>query len=226
DLDEEIRATGARVQVPRCGDGARGVVRERGGDLERDPAIDTISSRMDRPEEIGGAGQVLDGELEEKLLTRETRRGLLADRRVVVVAVLDRVVEDRRVRGEPRDRQFPDVAGERPSGEEGARDVVEPEALARVVQLPGSFHRVPFRRAASSSAGMWSVVRIVTSSPAARPRGRPDSRPGRAPRCRETGPYRRRRGSRGGRPPAGAPRAGRRAAWRGRSRSSDYRCRR
>src|SRR6185369_14991021 len=125
----------------------------------RDPAIDAIGSRMDRPEEIGRAGQVLEGEIEEELLTRATLRSLLADRRVVVVAVLDRVVEDRRVRGEPRDRQFRDVAGERPSGEEGARDVVEPETLARVVQLSGRFHRVPFRRAAFSSAGMSYVVR-------------------------------------------------------------------
>ena len=54
---------------------------------------------------------------------------------VVVGAALDRVVEDGRVRGQARDRQLVDVARERAAGEELARDVVEPEALAELVEL-------------------------------------------------------------------------------------------
>src|SRR5213076_2472788 len=152
-LEDLTRAADLFRPIHEATNGVDGWVSlEGGGDLERDPAVDTVRRLVDGPEEIGGAGQILERELEEELLAGEPRRGLLADGRVVVVAVLDRVVEDRRVRGEPRDRQLLHVPGERPAGEEGARDVVEPEALARVVQPLRRLHRVPFCRAASSSA--------------------------------------------------------------------------
>src|SRR4029077_593611 len=51
------------------------------------------------------------------------------------------MVEDRWVRGEARHRQLVDVALERSRGQQVARDVVEPEALAEVVQCRGRFHR-------------------------------------------------------------------------------------
>ena len=47
------------------------------------------------------------------------------------VAVRDRMVEDRRVRGQPGDRQLVDVALQRAAGQQVAGDVVEPEALAQ-----------------------------------------------------------------------------------------------
>ena len=60
---------------------------------------------------------------------------LLADGIVVEVGILDGVVEDRGVRSEPRHRKIVDVAAERPARQEPAGDVVEPEALAEIVQL-------------------------------------------------------------------------------------------
>jgi hypothetical protein len=71
DLDEEVRAAGAAVQVSRGGDGALRVVREIGRDLERYPAVDTVRRLVDRAEEIGGAGQVLERQLEEESLAGE-----------------------------------------------------------------------------------------------------------------------------------------------------------
>ena len=67
---------------------------------------------------------------------------LLADGRVVGRAVLDGVVEDRGVRREPRDRQLVDVLLERSAVEQVAGDVVEPDALAEVVEQLCRFHRV------------------------------------------------------------------------------------
>jgi hypothetical protein len=53
---------------------------------------------------------------------------------VVGAALADRVLEDRRVRGETGDRELGDVARERAVVEHLARDVVDPQALPEVVQ--------------------------------------------------------------------------------------------
>jgi hypothetical protein len=63
---------------------------------------------VDRREEVGGPAQVLDRQLEEQLLVGQPLAGLAADR-VVVVTRADRLVEDRRVGGEPGDRVRVDV---------------------------------------------------------------------------------------------------------------------
>ncbi len=55
-------------------------------------------------------------------------------------AILDGVVEDRRIRREARDRQLVDVPRQRAGGEQITRDVVEPEALTQIVEFPGSRH--------------------------------------------------------------------------------------
>jgi predicted RNA binding protein YcfA (HicA-like mRNA interferase family) len=50
------------------------------------------------------------------------------------------VIEDCWVRGQPGHRQFVHVAIERATVQQVARDVVEPETLAQVVQQLGSLH--------------------------------------------------------------------------------------
>ena len=50
-----------------------GVVGEQRGDLERDPAVDPVGALVDGQEEVGRSSQVLDGQLEEKLLAGESR---------------------------------------------------------------------------------------------------------------------------------------------------------
>ena len=97
----------------------------------------------DRSKQVGGPGEVLERQVEEQLPRPTCRLELLADGGVVGGAVLDGVVEDRRVRGEPRHRQLVDVAFERAAVQQVAGDVVEPEALAQVVELLVAFMSLP-----------------------------------------------------------------------------------
>ena len=53
---------------------------------------------------------------------------------VIVRAVLDRVIEDRRVRCEPRHRKLVDVVLQRTAIQQLAVDVVEPQALPEIVE--------------------------------------------------------------------------------------------
>ena len=125
-LDEQIGAVGLFVQ--RLGRGHRrlGVVGQQRRHLERHPAIDGGSALVDRREQVGGAREVFDRQLEEQRLVRKAAAHELANFRIVRTAVRDRVVEDGRVRGQAGDRQIVDVALERAAIEQVAGDVVEP----------------------------------------------------------------------------------------------------
>ena len=57
----------------------------------------------------------------------------------------DSVVENRRIGGQPRDREIRDVAFQRAAIEQFARDVVEPDALTQVVQRFSSLHDLTSR---------------------------------------------------------------------------------
>jgi hypothetical protein len=89
---------------------------------------------MDRREQIRGAAEILDGEVEEQTLAGRTAVELPADFRVVAGTVRDGVVEDRGVGGQAGDRQLVDVALQRAAIEQVAGDVVEPQALAEPVE--------------------------------------------------------------------------------------------
>ena len=123
------------------GEGAGRVVGQQGRDLQRDPSVHTVGLIVDRPKQIGGLPEVVQRQLEEQRLARLAFLQFLADGVVVVVTVLEGVVEDRGVRGEPRDRELLDVAAERAAGQQTAGDVVEPEALAHFVEFLGRFHQ-------------------------------------------------------------------------------------
>ena len=107
------------MQLLGRGERAGRVVGQQRRHLQRHPAVHAVRPVVDRPEQVGGPGEVLERQLEEQLLARLALVELLADRGVVGGAVLDGVVEDRRVRGEPRDRQLVDVALERAAGRAG-----------------------------------------------------------------------------------------------------------
>src|SRR5262249_16064178 len=72
--------------------------------------------------------------------SRLALRQLAFDRVVVVFAVLDRVIKDRRVGGQPGDRQLVDVAPEHGRPQQVARDVVKPKALAEIVKCSSCVH--------------------------------------------------------------------------------------
>jgi hypothetical protein len=54
------------------------------------------------------------------------------------------MIEDRRIRGEAGHQQLIDVTLESPAGQQITGDVVEPDALAQIVQPAGRFHHVTF----------------------------------------------------------------------------------
>src|SRR5262249_60689116 len=95
----------------------------------------------------------LERQIEEQLLAGPALVDLLLDGSVVVRAVLDRVVEDGRVRRESRDREVVDVARQRAVLQEVASDVVEPDALALVVQRRRAFHAVISRERVKDPEG-------------------------------------------------------------------------
>src|SRR5437667_2092414 len=152
---------------------------ERRRDLERHPAVDPLRHLVHRAEEVGGLPEIVEGQLEEERLARPPGRRLVANGSVVVLAVRDRAVEDRGVGGESGDRELLHVTREGTAREECTRDVVEPDALARIVESLGCLHASSVARAASSSAG-----RSRARTPAGRDPG--------APRCAGSSEWRRR----------------------------------
>ncbi len=162
DLDEEVVALGLGVQGGGLLDRRLGVVGDQRRDLERAEAVDAGSSLVDRLEEIGRIAQVGERQLEEDPLGRRRAYSLLrdvagaelGDLLVVGVTAGDRLVEDRRVGGEAGDRELVDVALQRAVGQHRAGDVVEPEALAHVVQLRGRLHESSSFAASATFSGV------------------------------------------------------------------------
>lgn len=98
--------------------------------IARATAVNAAGRVVHRSEQVVRALQVFEGEFEEQALTRLTFARLAADRLIVEVGLADRLLEDRRVRGEPGHREVVDVTSQRAAGQQPERDVVKPEALA------------------------------------------------------------------------------------------------
>jgi hypothetical protein len=130
------------VQI--LGDGNRrfGIVRQQRRDFQRNPTVDAAGSVINRPEQVRRLREIIQRELEEEFLSRLAFRELAFDVVVVIAAVLDRVVEDRRIRRQPGDRELVDIAAEHTRPQQVARDVVEPEALAQIVQDSSGLHAI------------------------------------------------------------------------------------
>ena len=135
DLDVEIGPVRRRVQFESGGRGLGGVVDDRRRDLERDEAVGTVGRVEDRAEQVGGAAQVAQCELEEQVLAGTAFARKLGDLVVVEIAGADGLLEDGRVRGQAGDRELVDVALQAAVAEHLAGDVVDPHALAEGVQL-------------------------------------------------------------------------------------------
>src|SRR3954470_1077177 len=136
---------------------------------------------MDRAEEVGRPGQVLQRKLEEQVLPGLALRHFLADPGVIVTAALDGVLEDRRVRGQPGDREIMDVATERAAGQQVARDVVQPDALAGLVKLLGRSHGCSLLGSGDAARTRCGRVRNGTTfGPAGRRSGAAETSVGRS----------------------------------------------
>ena len=139
DLDEDVPRSAA-VQVRRLLLRRLGVVGEQRRHLQRDPAVHPVGSVVLGLEQLRGAPDVGQGELEEDLLRVGPGLAELGDLLVVCIAAADRLVEDRRVRRLPRDGELVDVPLKSPVVEHRPGDRVEPEALTKVVELLRGLH--------------------------------------------------------------------------------------
>src|SRR6266567_7853199 len=108
---------------------------------------------MDRPEQVRRLREVVQREFEEEFLPRLAFRELALDGVVVIAAVLDRVVEDRRIRRQSGDRELVDIAAEHARPQQVARDVVEPEALAQIMQDSSGLHAITSVAPPTSTSG-------------------------------------------------------------------------
>ena len=112
---------------------------------------------MSWEEEIGGLPQILNCQFEEERLARFALFYFLADGAVIVVTVLDRMIEDRRIRSKTRDRQLMNVAFKCTAGQQTAGNVIEPEAVFYFVQfLRGSINFIFSSRTLQCSMGCIS----------------------------------------------------------------------
>jgi hypothetical protein len=142
DLDEEIGFAGAFMEAPRRRQRAVGVVRQQRRHFERNPAVDTVRPREGRLEEVGRPRQIGHGQSEKDLLRRLRRRGFAHDFFVIISAVFYGMIEDRRVRGKPGERELVDIAAQGAIVQQSSRDIVEPETLSDVMQRFCGFHDV------------------------------------------------------------------------------------
>ena len=112
-----------------------GVVRQQRRHLERNPAVKSFGRVEHRAKQVGRHGEVFQCPRKEQLLGRFMAPRQPRDRLVVEAAVGNGVFEDRRVRRQPGHRPLGDVARESPAHQHFAADVVDPDALAHVVQF-------------------------------------------------------------------------------------------
>ncbi|GAB0113684.1 hypothetical protein AcidC75_12080 [Acidisoma sp. C75] len=160
DLDEEVRLGGLGVQFLRLLHRRLRVIGEERGDFERDETIHRAAALVDRQEEISGAREILDGEVEEQRLALVAGIELAVDLGIVPAALGDGVVEDRRVGGEAGHRLGLDIALERAAIEQVSGDVVEPQALAEGVEVMRSCRS---HESVSFLACRGGASRLVTS---------------------------------------------------------------
>ena len=138
DLDEKVGLAAALMQTARS---CQRAGRCRGPAEARPPAT---PSRPRRRSARGSAGTARRRWADPLTPARRTApRAILPQApsgrcRRRSRAVLDGVIEDRRVRGEPGHRELVDIALQRAAIQQLTGDVVEPEALAEVVELSWS----------------------------------------------------------------------------------------
>jgi hypothetical protein len=133
-LDQHVGAIQRGIEPPRLGDGARGVVGQRGTDFQADVAIDAAGPVVDRAEDVGCALDVLQGQRLVEPGHRHAGRCQLSQGLVIVGAAGDGLLKDRRVGGHPHhacldERREPAVVQQPPA------DVIVPDRLSQFGQF-------------------------------------------------------------------------------------------
>jgi hypothetical protein len=130
DLDHEVGAIDALPVLARLLHRAIGVEGEVRVDLEGDEAVGAVARVVDHAQHVAGVLDVADRELLVDPAVVEALARRLGELLVVVVGAEDGGVEDRRVRGHAAQGVLLDQPLQLPGGDEGALDLVEPDARA------------------------------------------------------------------------------------------------
>ena len=95
---------------------------------------------MNWPEQICGGDEIFQSKFEKQSLAGFSFGELLPDRIIIGVTVFNGVIKNCGVRREASDGEFIPVALERTAIEEISCNIIQPEALADVVELLRRFH--------------------------------------------------------------------------------------
>ena len=128
DLDEQVGTVDALPVVACLRERAVGVVGEGGLDLERHEAVGVARLLPDRAQHVAAELHVEHRDLVVDLSCRQPLPGQLGDLLVVVARAEDRLLEDRRVRGDPAQRVLAHEPLELAARDQAAPDLVEPHA--------------------------------------------------------------------------------------------------
>ncbi len=163
DLDVQIRLVDAGVELAGGGDRSVGVAGEAGGDLDRDEAVETVAGLVDGTQQVERGLDVGDHQLPVRLGDPDVVADEVAELVVVVVAVGDGLLEDRRVRGEAPDALV-DPGRQLTVGQPSATEVVEPRALTLVVEEIVQLGHVRFLRGSGGAVATRRARRSMPSS--------------------------------------------------------------
>src|SRR5215471_6318124 len=129
-----MRGSRPGVQTLGRSESADCVVSKQKRYLQRHPSVDAVTAVEDCPEQIGGLRKILQCQLEEELFSGLALIEFFPDRSIVRTAVFNCVVEDRGIRGEPRNGKLVDIAPEGAAINQVPGNVVEPQTLTQVVK--------------------------------------------------------------------------------------------
>ncbi len=150
-LDHQVAPVDLVPEPPRLLDRRVRVHRQIGRDLEADEAVAALRLLVDRVELVRSFLDVADRQiLEERSRIEVARSFRRRDQRVVIIAVADRLLEDRRVRGDAAQPVLGDHPGQLSGLQQFSADKVEPDRLPEFLQCPQWIwhHVTPCARAA------------------------------------------------------------------------------
>ncbi len=151
-LDHQVAAVHLVPQPAGLLDRLMRVHRQIGRDFEADKAVAPLRLLVDGIQGIGALLDVANREILEQRAGIEIPGGFrLGDQRVVIIAVTDRLLEDRRVRGDAAQAVLGDQLGQSSALQQIAADKVEPHRLPEFVKRPQRIghHPTPCARAAA-----------------------------------------------------------------------------
>jgi hypothetical protein len=136
-LDHQVAAVNLMPQPARFLDRLVRVHRQVGRDFEADKAVAPLGLLIDAVQCVGAFLDIANREILEQRAGIEIPGGFgLGDQGVVVIAVTDRLLENRRVRGDAAQTVLGDQPGQSSAFQQITADKVQPYRLAEFVERP------------------------------------------------------------------------------------------